>query len=167
MNRNSWIAVAVSIVVVAFLLFGGNVTSMFNQAQNTDTASIQNVETIMDTDTTTQENTQAMPGGLQITDTVVGSGAEAKVGSLITVHYVGTLTSGQKFDSSVDRGQPFQVRLGEGRVIAGWEQGFTGMKVGGKRTLVIPPAMGYGANQAGSIPPNSTLVFQVELLGVE
>lgn len=112
-----------------------------------------------------------MTSQLQITDTVVGSGAEAKPGQDVTVHYTGWLYNdgqqGAKFDSSVDRGQPFSFPLGAGHVIKGWDQGFAGMKVGGKRTLIIPPEMGYGARGAGGvIPPNATLKFDVELLGV-
>ncbi len=105
--------------------------------------------------------------GLKIEDTVVGTGAEAKVGDTVTVHYTGYLTDGTKFDSSLDSGQPFQFTIGQGQVIPGWEQGFAGMKVGGKRKLTIPPELGYGAQGAGSdIPPNATLVFDVELLAV-
>ncbi len=112
-----------------------------------------------------------MTSQLQITDTVVGSGAEAKPGQDVTVHYTGWLYNdgqqGAKFDSSLDRGQPFSFPLGAGHVIKGWDQGFAGMKVGGKRTLIIPPEMGYGARGAGGvIPPNATLKFDVELLGV-
>ncbi len=112
-----------------------------------------------------------MTSQLQITDTVVGSGAEAKPGQDVTVHYTGWLYNdgqqGAKFDSSVDRGQPFSFPLGAGHVIKGWDPGFAGMKVGGKRTLIIPPEMGYGARGAGGvIPPNATLKFDVELLGV-
>jgi len=104
---------------------------------------------------------------LEITDLVVGSGAEAVAGKKVTVHYTGTLTDGSKFDSSLDRGQPFAFPLGGGRVIKGWDEGVAGMKVGGKRKLVIPPEMGYGARGFPPvIPPNSTLVFEVELLGV-
>ena len=107
-------------------------------------------------------------------DTVVGNGAEAVAGRPVSVHYTGWLhdpgTSdghGRKFDSSVDRGQPFDFHLGGGQVIRGWDEGVQGMKVGGKRTLIIPPEMGYGARGAGGvIPPNATLVFDVELLGV-
>lgn len=114
---------------------------------------------------TTMSQTQA--AGLQIVDEVVGTGAEAVAGKEITVNYVGTLTNGTKFDSSYDRNQPFKFVLGAGQVIAGWDQGFAGMKVGGKRKLTIPPELGYGSQGAGaSIPPNATLIFEVELLNV-
>lgn len=104
---------------------------------------------------------------LQIQDIVVGDGKEAQSGSRIVVHYTGRLTDGTVFDSSVTRGQPFSFNLGAGQVIQGWDQGFAGMKVGGKRKLVIPPEMGYGAHGAGGvIPPNATLEFDVELLDV-
>lgn len=103
---------------------------------------------------------------LKIEDEIVGSGAEAVAGKEITVNYLGTLLDGTKFDSSYDRNQPFKFVLGSGQVIAGWDQGFAGMKVGGKRKLTIPPEMGYGSRPAGTIPPNSTLVFEVELLQV-
>ena len=109
------------------------------------------------------------------TDTKLGTGAEAIAGHDIAVHYTGWLYDeaatdhkGKKFDSSRDRGQPFEFGLGGGQVIKGWDQGFAGMKVGGQRTLIIPPNMGYGARGAGGvIPPNATLVFDVELLGVK
>jgi FKBP-type peptidyl-prolyl cis-trans isomerase len=100
-------------------------------------------------------------------DLVVGSGAEAVAGKTVSVHYTGKLTDGTKFDSSLDRGDPFSFRLGAGQVIKGWDQGVAGMKVGGKRLLTIPPELGYGQRGfPGAIPPNSTLVFEVELLGV-
>jgi len=106
-------------------------------------------------------------GNLQVEDMVVGTGAEAIKGKLVSVHYTGWLTDGKKFDSSKDRGQPFQFPLGRGHVIQGWDQGVEGMKVGGKRKLTIPPELGYGAQGAGrAIPANATLVFEVELLGV-
>lgn len=105
---------------------------------------------------------------LIITDEVIGNGAEAKSGQLVCVHYTGRLTNGTKFDSSVDRNQPFQFMLGVGQVIRGWDEGVVGMKVGGKRKLVIPAEMGYGSRGAGGvIPPNATLEFDVELLAIE
>jgi FKBP-type peptidyl-prolyl cis-trans isomerase FkpA len=104
---------------------------------------------------------------LKIEDLKAGNGAEAKSGDNVSVHYTGWLTDGKKFDSSVDRGSPFKFKLGAGMVIPGWDKGVAGMKVGGKRKLTIPPAMGYGERGAGGvIPPNATLVFEVELLGV-
>jgi FKBP-type peptidyl-prolyl cis-trans isomerase FkpA len=113
-----------------------------------------------------------MPNGLKYTDTKTGEGAIAAAGNKVSVHYTGWLykndAKGAKFDSSVDRGQPFQFTLGAHQVIAGWDQGVAGMKVGGKRTLIIPPELGYGARGAGGvIPPNATLMFDVELLGVQ
>src|SRR5689334_946796 len=113
-----------------------------------------------------QEVTTA--SGLKYTDTKVGTGAEAKAGQNVSVHYTGWLTNGTKFDSSKDRGQPFNFPLGGGRVIKGWDEGVQGMKVGGVRKLTIPPNLGYGAQGAGGvIPPNATLVFEVELLDVK
>ncbi|MFL5269350.1 MAG: FKBP-type peptidyl-prolyl cis-trans isomerase, partial [Stellaceae bacterium] len=113
-----------------------------------------------------------MPNGLKYSDTATGSGATAAAGHKVSVHYTGWLSEngskGKKFDSSVDRGQPFQFTLGAHQVIAGWDEGVSGMKVGGKRTLIIPPELGYGARGAGGvIPPNATLIFDVELLGVQ
>lgn len=114
-----------------------------------------------------QENLTRTASGLQFRDEQVGTGEEAKSGDRVAVHYTGTLENGKKFDSSRDRGQPFEFKLGEGRVIRGWEEGVAGMKVGGRRTLVIPPDLGYGSRGAGSvIPPGATLVFDVELLEI-
>jgi peptidylprolyl isomerase len=112
------------------------------------------------------------PSGLQITDTQLGTGASPQAGQTAVVHYTGWLyqdgAKGKKFDSSVDRGQPFEFPLGRQRVIAGWDEGVASMKVGGKRTLIIPPSLGYGARGAGGvIPPNATLMFDIELLGVK
>ena len=105
---------------------------------------------------------------LLIEEIELGSGAEACQGQSIVVHYTGYLTDGSKFDSSVDRNEPFSFRLGAGQVIRGWDEGFAGMKVGGKRKLTIPPEMGYGSRGAGGvIPPDATLVFEVELLDVK
>jgi len=113
-----------------------------------------------------------LPSGLKYTDTTVGTGATATAGHKVSVHYTGWLynngAKGKKFDSSVDRGEPFEFPVGEGRVIRGWDEGVATMKVGGKRTLIIPPALGYGARGAGGvIPPNATLMFDVELLDVK
>ena len=108
------------------------------------------------------------PSGLIIEDVTIGEGDVASAGQNVTVHYTGLLTDGTKFDSSKDRDDPFEFPLGGGRVIKGWDEGVQGMKVGGVRKLTIPPALGYGARGAGGvIPPNATLVFEVELLGVE
>ena len=112
------------------------------------------------------------PSGLKYTDTVAGTGAIASAGHKVSVHYTGWLYNngqkGAKFDSSLDRGQPFGFALGAQQVIRGWDEGVAGMKVGGKRTLIIPPELGYGARGAGAvIPPNATLMFDVELLKVD
>jgi FKBP-type peptidyl-prolyl cis-trans isomerase FkpA len=112
------------------------------------------------------------PSGLQYTDNVVGDGAQAAAGQHVSVHYTGWLyqdgEQGAKFDSSRDRNDPFDFPLGAGMVIKGWDEGVQGMKIGGQRTLIIPPELGYGARGAGGvIPPNATLKFDVELLGVE
>ncbi len=108
------------------------------------------------------------PSGLKYVDLVVGTGAEAQKGQTVAVHYTGWLTDGKKFDSSVDRGQPFSFALGAGRVIKGWDEGVAGMKVGGKRKLMIPPQLGYGERGAGGglIPPNAELIFEVQLLEI-
>jgi FKBP-type peptidyl-prolyl cis-trans isomerase len=107
--------------------------------------------------------------GLEIIDEVVGTGTEAVAGKTVSVHYVGTLTNGKKFDSSRDRGTPFSFNLGAGEVIKGWDQGVAGMKVGGKRKLTIAPELAYGSREVGGglIPANSTLVFEVELLDIK
>ena len=110
--------------------------------------------------------------GLQIIDTKAGTGASPRAGQTVTVHYTGWLyqngARGKKFDSSVDRGEAFSFPIGQGQVIRGWDEGVVSMKVGGKRTLIIPPQLGYGARgAAGAIPPNATLIFDVELLGVK
>jgi peptidylprolyl isomerase len=118
---------------------------------------------------TTEAQTQVLPSGLKYVDLVPGTGASPQVGQMVSVHYTGWLVDGKKFDSSVDRGQPFQFMLGKGQVIKGWDEGVASMKIGGKRKLIIPPALGYGGRSVGNglIPPNSTLVFEVELLGVK
>lgn len=120
----------------------------------------------------TTGKTMTTSTGLKITDSKVGTGASPQPGQICVMHYTGWLyengVKGKKFDSSVDRGQPFEFSIGRGQVIGGWDQGVATMKVGGKRTLIIPPELGYGARGAGGvIPPNATLMFDVELLGVK
>ena len=130
--------------------------------ENVETAS-----TSATTSTATPSTPPPVEPQLEKIDLKVGAGAEAKSGDAVTVDYVGTLTDGSKFDSSIDRKQPFSFILGSGKVIKGWELGVVGMKVGGKRKLVVPPELGYGdAGQPPSIPPRATLIFEIELLHV-
>jgi peptidylprolyl isomerase len=117
-------------------------------------------------------DTVTLPSGVKYHDSVVGTGAQPQAGQTVTVHYTGWLDDngkpGKKFDSSVDRGQPFKFTIGVQQVIAGWDEGVSTMHVGGKRTLIIPASSGYGARGAGGvIPPNASLIFDVELLGVQ
>jgi peptidylprolyl isomerase len=135
-----------------------------------DTATTAESTSTATTSTTASEVAVAPAAGgeLKMEDVKVGTGKEAVAGKRVTVHYTGTLTDGKKFDSSLDRKQPFSFNLGKGEVIQGWDQGVAGMKEGGKRKLTIPSHLGYGERGAGSvIPPNATLLFDVELLKVE
>jgi FKBP-type peptidyl-prolyl cis-trans isomerase len=120
-------------------------------------------------DSKTEEKTVKTDSGLEYIDQKEGTGEAAKAGNTVSVHYTGTLKdSGKKFDSSLDRGQPFKFKLGAGMVIKGWDEGVAGMKVGGKRKLIIPSKLAYGERGAGGlIPPNADLVFEVELLKIE
>lgn len=124
-------------------------------------------ENIMPTQQNRQSQNEQTATELQIEDLTVGTGTEAQTGNTVSVHYKGTLLNGTVFDASYDRGTPFSFTLGQNRVIQGWEQGVLGMKVGGKRKLVIPPDLAYGPITRGPIPANSTLVFEVELLDVK
>jgi peptidylprolyl isomerase len=139
------------------------------EAQDTPSS----IQLVADASTTAPANTKAgekavttTPSGLKYTDLVEGTGASPQTGQKVTVHYTGTLEDGTKFDSSRDRGQPFEFKIGVGQVIKGWDEGVGTMKVGGRRQLIIPPDLGYGARGVGPIPPNSTLLFDVELLKV-
>jgi FKBP-type peptidyl-prolyl cis-trans isomerase len=167
------VAVTLAVVVaVAFLFFGPNVLLPFQSTTPAPAGSDQQLmATTSDASNTNGEqasgSAQQLPGGLMVTDEVVGTGAEAKAGDTVTVNYVGQLTDGKVFDASANHGQPFSFTLGVGQVIKGWDEGVAGMKVGGKRKLVIPPALGYGSQAVGNvIPANSTLVFEVELVSV-
>ena len=176
-SKNKWIAVVVAVVIAAFF-FGGILLYSFNRnvensLTNTATSTLDFATYTSPTNISTSTNQNIMtttttPEGLIIEESRVGTGAEAQLGKTIAVNYIGTLENGTKFDSSYDRGQPIVFTLGTGQVIRGWDQGIAGMKVGGKRTLIIPPALAYG-NQAvgGVIPANSTLIFEVELVGVQ
>jgi FKBP-type peptidyl-prolyl cis-trans isomerase len=166
MNKNFLIAVIIGIAVLcvfAYVIFWILPLSS-SSSTNTTTSS--------DTTTATSPNTKPKPtlpqaADLKIEDLKVGDGQEVKSGDTVVINYVGTLTDGTKFDSSYDRGTPFETQIGVGRVIEGWDKGVVGMKVGGKRKLTIPPSMGYGDQPAGAIPPNSTLIFEVELVGIK
>ncbi len=149
LNRKQSIAVFVSLAVIAYLFFSAPIMNFFsrNSAANT---------------TNTMNNT-----GFTAEDVVVGTGALAEPGDRVSAHYVGKLPNGQVFDSSVDRGQPIQFVLGSGQVIRGWDEGLVGMREGGKRILTISPEYGYGSQSVGPIPANSTLIFEIELVGLQ
>ena len=151
--EGKWILAAV-VLVIALGVGGGT----WQRLAETKGGS----RSVKDEDVTTASQST----GLKAEDIVTGTGQEAVTGSTLTVNYKGTLLNGTQFDSSYDRGQPFTFVVGAGQVIAGWDQGLVGMKVGGKRRLTIPPELGYGSQAAGTIPANSTLVFEVELLKV-
>lgn len=167
------IAVALALVVVAvFFIFPG--LSPFGQPPPQTTAPVTDTstttQTISTTTTTTMPNDTTSATQLQMTDEIVGTGAVAAVGDTVTVNYVGAFTNGTIFDASANHPQTangFTFPLGAGQVIKGWDEGVVGMKVGGKRKLIIPASLGYGPNDYGSIPGNSTLVFEVELLKVQ
>ncbi len=154
-------------VVLAVLMIGAG---LFFAKTTSEKASVTfTTGSANDTAKSPTPSTVRLEGGLTYQDLVVGTGTEARTGDIIAAHYLGTLTNGTKFDSSYDRGQPYQFVLGGGMVIRGWDIGIVGMKVGGKRKLVIPPALAYGDREVGNglIPANSTLIFEVELVAVQ
>ncbi len=148
LNKNQWVAVFVSLAFLGYLLFTGPIRNLL--APLTENLDNQTPET-----------------GFVVNEVVVGNGPLAEPGDTLTVHYVGTLSDGKVFDSSRDRDIPLTFTLGVGQVIRGWDEGLFGMRVGGKRQLTISPEYGYGEQGAGPIPPNSTLIFEIELLNVE
>ncbi len=153
------LGIVIIILIAALFLAGKN--------NEPNTHGVSDVSGVGEAATTTTMENKTLGDGLEITDEVIGTGTEATAGENVTVNYVGTLTNGTKFDSSYDRNQPFSFVLGASRVIKGWDEGVLGMKVGGKRKLIIPPSLAYGENGVpGVIPPNSTLIFEIELLGV-
>lgn len=170
LSKNEWVAVAVGLGLLGALLVytnfkGAPLVPSAGESENINkdvgaTGGAAAPEPLPDTARVPDES------GLVIEDITVGGGEEAKRGMLVTVHYTGRLLNGRTFDSSLTRGEPFQFVLGSGQVIEGWEKGVLGMKVGGERVLVIPPELAYGESKVGIIPSNSTLVFEIELLGV-
>lgn len=174
MNKNYlvFMIVALAVVGAGYYLFNGQPQTPSIQSNPSPQFSVvpsSNLgDTINNVATPSASPTTKQVDQLKIEDITVGNGDEAVAGKTVTVNYVGTLTNGTKFDSSYDRNQPFTFHLGAGEVIKGWDQGVAGMKVGGKRKLTIPSDLGYGeAGAGGVIPPNATLVFEVELLKVE
>ncbi|MDP3052368.1 MAG: FKBP-type peptidyl-prolyl cis-trans isomerase [bacterium] len=152
------------LIIMAIVIVATGILAFSKSASQNKEA---NINTIINNQN--QMKNETLADGLQIIDEVAGTGAEAAAGNIVSVNYVGTLTNGKKFDSSYDRNQPFSFVLGAGQVIKGWDEGVAGMRVGGKRKLVIPPDLAYGAQSIGNglIPANSTLIFEVELLGIQ
>ena len=148
LDKNEWVAIIVSMFVVGFFfIFGSNLVSMFTNK--------------------TSQNILVQTPQITISDEVIGTGDLALSGNRVVVHYTGRFVNGKVFDSSLTRGEPFQFVLGVGQVIKGWDQGVSGMRVGGKRMITVPPELGYGTINYGPIPGGSTLIFEVELLKVE
>lgn len=162
---------AALLAVAALTASMATVTGCAKQASEPATTETTSAEQPATTTEPTEETTAPTSEDvteLKIEDLTVGDGQEAKSGDTVSVHYTGWLTDGTKFDSSVDRGEPFSFTVGAGQVIQGWDEGVAGMKVGGKRRLIIPPTMGYGdAGAGGVIPGGATLIFDVELLAIQ
>jgi len=151
LSKKEWVAVGVAIIFVGYTLFGSSIIKLFKN-------------NLMSDDSLAAAASSSALSSLVINDIKIGSGPEAKNGQKLSVHYILSLSDGTVIQNSRDFGTPFEFILGAGSVIPGWEQGFAGMKVGGVRTIIIPPELGYGDKQAGPIPPNSTLIFTIELL---
>jgi FKBP-type peptidyl-prolyl cis-trans isomerase len=162
-GKREWTAIAAALVATAILFYGGSIWRfLFGQGVVDSTEG-----PLRATQSTEKMTNISTVEGIEIYVVQEGTGAEALPGKTVTAHYVGTLADGTKFDSSLDRGQPFSFKLGAGQVIRGWDLGIQGMKVGEVRRLIISPAYGYGSQAIGPIPPNSTLTFEVQLVNVE
>ena len=161
-KTHEWIAIAVAVVIVGafFFVLDGSLWTERSEGNN-------GVQNAAATGEALREKLQSGSSELVVEDVVEGAGAEAAPGDSLSVHYVGVLTDGTQFDSSLDRGIPFEFTLGVGSVISGWDTGLVGMKVGGRRVLIIPPEMAYGEQGTPGIPPNSTLIFEVLLLEIK
>jgi len=155
LSKKEWVAVAVAVIFVGYTLFGGNVIGLFqkNSMNGNSVASVAGSQPVNN-------------NGVVINDIVVGQGAEIKPGQSVSVHYILSLSDGTVIQNSKNSGTPYRFTFGVDKTIAGWEIGLAGMKVGGVRTVVIPPELAFGSEQNGSIPPNSTLIFTIELLDV-
>jgi FKBP-type peptidyl-prolyl cis-trans isomerase len=164
-SKREWIAVSVAVIATVMLFFGNNVWNLFFGSSDSENRS----DTLVTEDGSKKApltNISQVPG-VEIYDLKEGTGEEAIPGKIISVHYIGTLSDGTKFDSSIDRGSPYSFQLGAGKVIPGWDVSIPGMKVGGIRKLVISPELAYGPNAVGKIPANSTLIFEVQLLEIK
>ena len=153
MNRNQWIGVFVGLGVLSYLLFSDSIMGVFNPSSEDLVADVSQAE--------------IAHAGVVVEEEVVGGGELVAPGDILTVHYIGTFEDGQVFDSSLDRNTPFSFTLGVGQVIRGWDEGLLGMRVGGKRMLKITPDYAYGEQGVGSVPPNTNLIFEVEVLDAQ
>lgn len=160
MSKQFVISIIIGVLVLfifAYFIFGLNRSSATNTQTATPSLAV----------SPSQAQTSSSTGKLQVIDEKIGSGQAVKKGDTVEINYVGTLTNGKEFDASANHGGAFTTQIGVGQVIKGWDDGIIGMKVGGKRKLIIPPSFGYGDQAVGSIPPNSTLIFQVQLVGIK
>lgn len=152
----------VKMIIIGFIFLA--VVTYFALGLNGKSGNNANIKTTPETITTEDVK---IPDNLKIEDTLEGTGSAVKTGDTVSIHYAGTLEDGTPFDNSYDRGEPFETPIGAGQVIKGWDLGVVGMKVGGKRRLTIPPELGYGEQGSGAIPPNATLIFDVELIEIK